>query len=82
MGYYYPDQPMVTYLPNHSSVIDSWEIDVPVGKAWLYSLERSFYAAAGTPDRWQEVHALLPVGEQVLGLWLRVPPEGNWRGVA
>ncbi|NLK52824.1 MAG: copper amine oxidase N-terminal domain-containing protein [Syntrophomonadaceae bacterium] len=66
------------YLPNHSETLSDQKITVSQGESHLLVLSRSFSAASGLDENWQEVHALLPFKEQIwIDLCIRVSPEND-----
>ncbi|NLC06646.1 MAG: copper amine oxidase N-terminal domain-containing protein [Syntrophomonadaceae bacterium] len=72
------DQQDGYYLPNHSETLSDQKITVSQGESHLLVLSRSYPAASGVAENWQEVHALLPFKEQIwIDLCVRVSPEND-----
>ena len=60
-------------LPNHSLILSTEDIASPLGKGTIFTLERSYPAAANNPHKWNEIHAIIPAkNNTAYDIWVNV----------
>jgi hypothetical protein len=64
-------------LPNHSKILSSEDIDSSLGKGKLFTLERSNPAASNNPNKWNEIHTIIPVNNNNMAydIWVYVKKD-------
>lgn len=66
------------YLPNHSEMLVEKQVNTPLGPGKIYLIRMSTPAAAGKPETWEEVHALIPYDKSkrdYYDIWVRLVPK-------
>lgn len=61
------------YLPNHSKILNTEDIDTGLGKGKLFTLESDNPAAANNNQVWNEIHAIIPINQSNLAydIWVK-----------
>lgn len=70
VGYYGDNK---ASLPNHSTILNTEDIDISLGKGKIFTLNRSNPAASNNNETWNEIHAIIPISNNNMAfdIWIK-----------